>query len=167
MRALTLLGVLLLGLAVPVAAQEPDPTPAPAPVLDEPVIDATKLGVSLSRIAVGLKTAESRQQTNPGGLRLEYMVQVYGLAPKIRLFDGVDLVGGTVPGSAPTHNQVIDHLTPKSFSAPALPVSALAFWAADWMFRQSKKSQCEQEIEKYRSLIMQGVNVSAPRCTQQ
>jgi hypothetical protein len=167
MRALTLLGVLLLGLAVPVAAQDPDPAPARPPVSDEPVIDATKLGVSLSRIAVGLRSAESRQQTNPGGLRLEYMVQVYGLAPKIRLFDGVDLVGGSVPGTAPTHNQVIDHLTPKSFSAPALPVSALAFWAADWVFRQSKKSQCEQEIENYRSLIMQGVNVAAPRCTQQ
>ena len=167
MRALTLVGVLLLGLAVPVAAQEPDAPPPPAPVSDEPVIDATKLGVSLSRIAVGLRTAESRQQTNPGGLRLEYMVQVYGLAPRIRLFDGVDLVGGSVPGTAPTHNQVIDHLTPKSFSAPALPISALAFWAADWVFRQSKKSQCEQEIANYRALIMQGVNVSAPRCTQQ
>ena len=166
MTALILLGVLHLGLALPAAAQQPEPAPAAVPVLEEPVIDATKLGVSLSRIAVGLKTAESKQQTNPGGLRLEYMVQVYGLAPKIRLFDGVDLVGGTVPGSAPTHNQVIDHLTPKSFSAPALPVSALAFWAADWIFRQSKKSQCEQEIENYRALIMQGVNVSAPRCTQ-
>jgi hypothetical protein len=166
MTALTLLGVLLLGLALPASAQQPAPAPAAVPVSEEPVIDATKLGVSLSRIAVGLKTAESKQQTNPGGLRLEYMVQVYGLAPKIRLFDGVDLVGGTVPGSAPTHNQVIDHLTPKSFSAPALPVSALAFWAADWIFRQSKKSQCEQEIANYRALIMQGVNVSAPRCTQ-
>ena len=167
MKVLTMLGVLLLGLAVPAAAQDPEPTPPAAPVSEEPVIDATKLGVSLSRIAVGLRTAETKQQTNPGGLRLEYMVQVYGLAPKIRLFEGVDLVGGSVPGTAPTHNQVIDHLTPKSFSAPALPISALAFWAADWVFRQSKKSQCEQEIENYRSLIMQGVNVAAPRCTQQ
>ena len=165
MRALTLAGVLLAGLAIPAPAQNASPAAPAAP--GAPAIDASKLGVSLSRIALGLRTAEVRQQQNPEGLRIEYMVQVYGLAPKIRLFDDVDLSGGAVPGSAPTHNQVIDHLTPKTHSAPAMPISALAFWFSDWIWKQSRKSQCEQEIENYRALIMQGVNVSAPRCTQQ
>ena len=39
-------------------------------------------------------------------------------------------------------------------------------WAAQWMADKSKKSRCEEEIANYRALVMQGVNVSAPRCTQ-
>jgi hypothetical protein len=47
-----------------------------------------------------------------------------------------------------------------------MPVSSLAAWAAMWFWQQSKKSRCEEEIANYRALVMQGVNVSAPRCTQ-
>jgi hypothetical protein len=47
-----------------------------------------------------------------------------------------------------------------------MPVSALAFWAANQIWQQSKKSKCEEEIRNYRELIMQGVNIAAPRCTQ-
>jgi hypothetical protein len=47
-----------------------------------------------------------------------------------------------------------------------VPVSAFAAWLAKWAWQESKKSRCEEEIADYRALIMQGVNVSAPRCTQ-
>ena len=164
MRAIALLIPLLIGLAHPVSAQNSSPA-APAPPA-EPAIDATKLGVSLSRIALGLKTAESREKKNPDGLKLEYSVQVYGTAPRVELFPETDLVGGPVPDSAPTHNQVIDFLTPKEYSAPAVPVSAFAMWLAEWMWQKSKTTKCEEEIANYRALIMQGVNVTAPRCTQ-
>ena len=164
MRAFALLTVMLAGLAHPVLAQNSSPAAPAAPTA--PAIDASKLGVSLSRIALGLKTAESREKQNPEGLKLEYSVQVYGTAPRIELFPDTDLAGGQVPDSAPTHNQVIDFLTPKAYSAPEVPVSAFAMWLAEWMWQKSKKTKCEEEIANYRAMVMQGMNVSAPRCTQ-
>ena len=47
-----------------------------------------------------------------------------------------------------------------------MPVSALAFWAANQIWQKSKKSACEEEIANYRAMVMQGMNVAAPRCTQ-
>jgi hypothetical protein len=166
MRALAVLAV-ILGLTAPAAAQEPQDRVQPTPA-DAVVIDATKLGVSLSRIQRGLRTAEAREKSNnPGGLRLEYNVQVYGTAPRIDVIqDGEDLVFGPVPGTAPSHSQFIEFVTPQIYRTPAMPISAFAAWAAKWMADKSKKSRCEEEIANYRALVMQGVNVSAPRCTQ-
>ena len=45
-------------------------------------------------------------------------------------------------------------------------MSAVAFWLANQFWEKSKKSRCEEEIAAYRALLMQGVSVSAPRCTQ-
>ncbi len=162
MRGLVLL-TLLAGLAAPALAQETPPAQA-----KDPVIDATKLGVDLSRIQKGLRFAESKekQKTSADALRLDFAIQVYGQAPRIDVLTGIDLFNGAVPGSAPTHNQMIEHWTPVIYRTPGLPVSALAYWAAQQFWEKSKKSKCEEEIANYRALIMQGVNVSAPRCTQ-
>ena len=164
MRALAVLTV-IVGLAAPAWAQDqPPPSPASA---DTPVIDATKLGVSLSRIQKGLRTAEARQKTNPEGLRLEFNVQVFGIAPRIDVIpDGEDLVFGPVPGTAPSHSQFLEFVTPQIYRTQTMPISAFAALAAKWMADKSKKSRCEEEIANYRALVMQGVNVSAPRCTQ-
>ena len=162
MRALTV-WLVLVGLAGPAWAQDP---PAPPPPADGQAIDATKLGVDLSRIKKGLRVAESREKLTTDGLRLNYSIQVYGQAPKIDVLKGIDLFNGGVPGSAPSHNQMIEFWTPAIYRSPTMPVSALAFWAAQQIWQKSKKSQCEEEIATYRSLVMQGVNVAAPRCTQ-
>ena len=162
MRALTT-WLLLMGLAVPAIAQEPQP---PAPPVEEQPIDATKLGVSLKRIQRGLFIAESREKQGGDAMRLEFNVQVYGKAPKIEVLKGVDLSNGAVPGSAPSHRQVIEHLTPQIYRSPTMPVSALAMWAAQHFWEKGKKSACEQEIADYRAMVMQGINVSAPRCSQ-
>jgi hypothetical protein len=165
MRALAVLGVIVV-LAAPVSAQEQQPAkPASA---ETPAIDATKLGVSLSRIQKGLRTAEAREKTkNPEGLRLEFNVQVFGIAPRIDVIpDGEDLVFGPVPGTAPSHPQFLEFVTPAIYRQPVMPISTFAALAAKWMADKSKKSRCEEEIANYRALIMQGVNVSAPRCTQ-
>lgn len=151
--------LLLAGLAAPVFGQAPQPAP-------EPAIDATKLGVDLSRIQKGLRVAESKEKMSADGLRLDFSIQVYGQSPRIEVLQGIDLFNGNVPGTAPSHNQMIEFWTPPIFRTPAMPVSALAFWAAKQMWQKSKKTQCEEEIAAYRELIMQGVNVSAPRCTQ-
>lgn len=156
---------LVLSLSSPAWAQTAPAPPAPDP---QPEIDATKLGVSLERIQKGLRVTESREKAKQTGnaLRLEFNVQVYGKAPKIEFFRGIDLVNGPVPGTAPTHRQFIDFVTPSIYRQPTMPISTLAFWAAMQLWQKGKKSKCEEEIRAYRELIMQGVNVSAPRCTQ-
>jgi len=156
---------LLLSWSSPAWAQDGAP---PAPAATEGQIDATKLGVSLERIQRGLRLTETRDKQRQDGnaLRLEFQVQVYGSAPKIEVLKGYDLFNGPVPGSAPTHRQFIDHVTPQIYRTPGLPLSALAFWAAQQFWEKSKKTRCEEEIAAYRALLMQGVSVAAPRCTQ-
>ena len=163
MRALALL-LLVLSVSAPAWAQDSEAKPAPA---DQPVaIDATKLGVSLARIQKGLRVSESSEKQSASPLRIEYSVQVYGFAPRIDLLKDVDILHGDAPGTAPTHRQVIEFLTPQIYRQPAAPISALAWWAGMKMWQKSKKSQCEQEIADYRAMLMQGMNIAAPRCTQ-
>jgi hypothetical protein len=155
---------LIAGLCAPAWAQEQEPA---KPASEAATIDATKLGVSLSRIQKGLRTAETREKSNPDGLRLEFNVQVYGTAPRIDVIpEGTDLAFGAVPGTAPTHRQFIEHVTPQIYRTPTMPISAFAALAAQWLADKSKRTRCEEEIANYRALVMQGVNVSAPRCTQ-
>jgi hypothetical protein len=155
--------LVLVGLAGPAMAQDP---PVPPPPADGQAIDAAKLGVDLSRIQKGLRVAESREKLTTDGLRLNFSIQVYGQSPKIDVLNGIDLFNGAVPGTAPSHNQMIEFWTPAIYRSPTMPVSALAFWAAQQIWQKSKKSKCEEEIATYRSLVMQGVNIAAPRCTQ-
>jgi hypothetical protein len=164
MRALVLC-VLLAGTAVPARAQSAQPSSQPDS-RDTIYIDPTKLGVSLERIQKGLRIAEAREQSKTDGLRLEYNVQVFGTAPRIDVLSGFDLFNGIVPDSAPTHREFIDQVTPQIYRTPTMPVSMFAVWAAQWLHDKSQKARCEQEIAAYRELVMQGVNVAAPRCTQ-
>jgi len=159
MRSLALLALIAVA-AAPAFAQDPAPPPP------DTTIDATKLGVDLSRIQRGLRLAETKEKSSADGLRLDFSIQVYGTAPRIDVLNGIDLFNGPVPGTAPSHNQMIEHWTPPIYRTPGLPISALAYWAAEQIWQKSKKSQCEEEIRNYRALVMQGVNVSAPRCTQ-
>lgn len=167
MKALAVLW-LVLGLTTPALAQDTAPKPAKAETTPTEVeIDATKLGVSLDRIQRGLRVAEAREERKDAGLRLEFSVQVFGVAPRIDVIpDGEDLVFGPVPGTAPSHPQFLEFVTPQIFRTPTMPISTFAMWAAQWMADKSKKQRCEEEIATYRALIMQGVNVAAPRCTQ-
>lgn len=163
MRALALLVLLLL--SVPALAWAQDSEAKPAPPADTP-IDATKLGVSLARIQKGLRVSESKEKQSTAPLRIEFAVQVYGFAPRIDLLKDVDILHGDAPGTAPTHQQIIDFLTPQIYRQQAAPISALAWWAGMKLWEKSKKSRCEQEIADYRAMLMQGMNVAAPRCTQ-
>lgn len=130
--------------------------------------DPTRFGVSLERIQRGLRLTETRERQKQAGtaMRLEYQVQVYGLAPKIEVLKGVDLFNGPVPGTAPSHQQFIDYVTPQIYRTPGLPLSASLFWLANHFVEKSKKTRCEEEIEAYRGQLMQGVSVAAPRCAQ-
>ena len=165
MKALAVFA-LALALSVPAVAQDAKPAPEPAKA-DAPPIDVTRLGVSLDRIQKGLRVAEIKEQQARDGLRLEFNIQVFGVAPRIDVIpEGEDLVFGPVPGTAPSHPQFLEFVTPQIYRTPAMPLSSFAVWAAKWMAEKSKKSRCEEEIANYRALIMQGVNAAAPRCTQ-
>ena len=158
MRGLAVL-IVIAGLASPAWAQDPPPAPAPA-------IDATKLGVDLGRIQKGLRVAESNEKVTADGLRLEFFNPGLRPVPEDRSPQGrrsVQRRRSRHRAESQPDDRVLDAA---DLSHPGLPISALAFWAAQHFWEKSKKSRCEEEIANYRALVMQGVNVAAPRCTQ-
>jgi hypothetical protein len=114
----------VLSLAAPAAAQE---RPAGG---QAPAIDVDRLPIDLGRIHRELKQVQDREERD--GLNLRYHIQVVGVAPPIDLFiEGDNLVTGPVPYGAPTHQDVIDHITPLPFRSPIMDFSALIRWLAD------------------------------------
>ena len=113
-----------------------------------------------------MRTASSEERRDVGPLKLDFHVEVFGQAPQIDFFTGFPLTTGPVPRSAPTHGEFLDYVTPQQFKSPMIPFSNLAFWAAQQLFERGRKAKCEREVAEYRQLVMQGVNVAAPRCTQ-
>jgi hypothetical protein len=155
-------------LAVPAAAraqssQSAPPTQPPQSAPTE-AVDASKLGVDLSRIKRELVEPESDASAD-GSLRLRFNVQVFGLAPRINFLEGFS-VDGPMPYGSPTHQEVLEVLTPKEYRSGAFPIYGLAVLAAQKLWQYNKKQRCEAEIEEYRRLVMQGVPIAAPRCTQ-
>ena len=130
-----------------------------------PAVDASKMGVDLSRIKRELAQAQSEEASSDEGLRLAYTVEVVGTAPRINFLEGFR-VDGPVPYGPPTHQEVLDVLTPKEFRSPVVPFYSLAVMAVQKLHEYNKKRQCEAEIEEYRRLVMSGVSVAAPRCKQ-
>ena len=163
--------ILVLALTAPgaawaQAAQTPAPPAKPPGESPQSTVDASKLGVSLSRIKRELMQAEeAASKPDDERLKFAFTVEVVGQAPKINFLEGFP-VSGAVPYGSPTHQEVLDVLTPKYFRQPVMPFSAIAVWAAQQMWQKSKKSRCEQELAEYKALVMQGVAVAAPRCTQ-
>ncbi len=152
----------LLGAAVPSPAQ----TPAP-PAEATPQVDPSKMGISLERIVRGLRFEEAKEQRSESPLKLEYQVQVFGTAPRIDILEGFDIgQGQPLQYGAPTHGDFLNHLTPQAYRSPTVPLSSVAVWAIGQLMQRGTKSKCEQEIAEYRALVMQGVRVAAPRCTQ-
>ncbi|MEZ5286199.1 MAG: hypothetical protein R2712_15590 [Vicinamibacterales bacterium] len=157
--------------AAPVQTPQAPDTAATTSTVEQPAtgaaIDASKLGVSLDRIQEALRQSSTRQVDTGNPLRLEYQVQVYGASPRIDVIQDFD-IGQNAPlqYGAPTHQDFINQWTPQAFRAPAAPLSSLAGWALFQLAKRSDKSKCEKELEEYRALVMQGVAVAAPRCSQ-
>ncbi len=152
--------VATLAFPASVLAQEPAAAQVPA-------LDAAKMGISLDRIRRELRsTTSTEQQAETAPIKLDFHVEVFGQAPIIYFFTGFPLTTGPVPRSAPTHGQFLEMVTPQEYRSPTLPISALAFWAVRSLYDKGRKAKCEREVEEYRQLVMQGVNVAAPRCTQ-
>ena len=93
-------------------------------------VDVSRLPIDLARIHRELQQSTIREEHD--GLNLRYVIEVYGKAPPIVIFGPDDnLVHGPVPYGAPTHREMIEHVTPKEYRAPAADLGALARWLAE------------------------------------
>src|SRR4051812_45681512 len=93
-------------------------------------VDVSQLPVDLGRIQRQLKQSSAREERD--GLNLRYSIDVYGKAPRIELVTpGESLKYGPVPGTAPTHSDMMQFWTPQEFRAPAMDFAALMRWLAD------------------------------------
>ena len=115
--------------ATPPTAQPTQPVfqvqaPAPAAVQAKPVPTASAPAYSLDRIRRGLR--QLPPSTAKTVLRLEYYVEVAGVAPPLSIFDDTDLSGGRVPYAAPSWADMRQVMTPAEFRAPAVSISSLA-----------------------------------------
>jgi hypothetical protein len=102
-------------------------------------VDVSRLPLDLDRIQRKLRQTTIREESD-GPLRLRYVVDVYGIAPRIELFTEKDnLVFGQVPFGAPTHRDMLEMMTPQEFRSPAADFGALARWLADKASKGDKK----------------------------
>jgi hypothetical protein len=113
----SLIGLLLLTAAHVASAQQTS-------------VDVKRLPVDLDRLTRQLRQTASTESHN--GLHIRYTVDVYGQAPRIELFTKEDnLTKGPVPYGAPSHREMIDHVTPIEYRAPIMDFSALLRWLSD------------------------------------
>lgn len=105
---------------------KPDTSARPA----DPALDVSQLPVNLNRIRNQLRESTVRDESD--GLRLRYVVDVFGQAPRIELFGNRDFsLTGPAPYGAPTHNDILQLITPQEHRAPAANFGNLFRWLAD------------------------------------
>jgi hypothetical protein len=103
----------------------------PAPTLaqggqDRPDAGKDALPVSLKRIKRGLQEAQSQPPSHR--LKLSYYVAVVGQSEPINLFKDFDTIHGAVPFTAPSHQELLEQVTPREFRAPAADLLGAAVW---------------------------------------
>ena len=124
-----LLALLLMTAAASASARAPDP-PTPGEGGQQGPVDVSRLPINLERIQRELRQSSIKEDSN--GLNIRYIVDVYGQAPPIVIFGPqFDLLYGPVPNSAPTHREMIEHVTPREYRAPAADFGALLRWLAE------------------------------------
>ena len=110
------------------SADEPAAKAATKPA--ESTVDVSRLPINLERIQRQLRQSTVRDESD--GLRLRYVVDVFGQAPRIELFGGLEnALTGPAPYGAPTHQDMLQIMTPQEFSAPAANFGNLFRWLAD------------------------------------
>ena len=117
-----LIGLLVFGAAHTAAAQQT-------------TVDVKRLPIDLTRVTNQLRQSAASESHN--GLHIRYTVDVYGQAPRIDLFTKQDnLATGPVPYGAPSHRDMLEHVTPQEYRAPMMDFSNLLRWLTD---RANKK----------------------------
>jgi hypothetical protein len=128
--------ILMLGMSLPASAQS-TPSGSKRPETGTSGVDVDRLPLDLGRIQRELRRtpdSESRE-----ALKLRYFLQIYGTAPQLKIFTETDnLAHGPVPYGAPTHQEMLNVMTPQEFRTPVMDFSSLFRWASEQL---SKKSQ--------------------------
>jgi hypothetical protein len=107
-----------------------DPPAAKSDTAVESTVDVSQLPLNLDRIKRQLQQSTVRDESD--GLRLRYVVDVFGQAPRIELFGNRDYsLTGPAPYGAPTHNDLLQMITPQEHRAPAANFGNLFRWLAD------------------------------------
>jgi hypothetical protein len=99
---------------------------------------------SLDRIRRQLDDAP--RVANAEGLRLRYYLDVYGRMPPLDLFKDFDLEVGPLAYGSPTHNEILDVVTPREFRAPVANLSNVVQAITDWLAKRAaeKKARSQQ-----------------------
>ena len=124
------IAAVLLTLAGSASAQSASATAEDQPTATSG-LDVRRLPIDVGKINRGLQQSATREERN--GLNLRYFISVYGSPARIDVLDPKrdNLVYGPVPYGAPTHQQMLDVMTPKEFRAPAMDFGALMRWLSD------------------------------------
>ena len=92
-------------------------------------VDVSRLPLNMERLERELRAASSREERDADGLRIRYILQIFGQAPPLIVFTKEDnLVNGPVPHGAPTHREILEHITPKEYRSPPADIGALIRW---------------------------------------
>lgn len=148
---------LLLGLHPAIVGAQGTPAGAPAPTPQSPGVSADQVRsaaaaaasvVSLDRIKRGLR--QSAPSTAKTPLRLEYYVEVLGVAPPISLFEMDDLSSGRLPYNAPSYADMRNVMTPAEFRAPVVSFSNIARGGARTILDRSAQRARARRVEDAR-----------------
>ena len=116
MRA-SLVGFLILAAAQAASAQQTS-------------VDVKRLPLDLTKVTRELRQSSATESRS--GLNIRYRIDVYGQAPRIEIFNREDnLAHGPVPYGAPSHREMIEHVTPKEYRAPFADIGNLIRWLSD------------------------------------
>jgi hypothetical protein len=163
-RALAACFAVLLG-SQPAALGAQQSTPLPS---------VESLGVSFDRIKRQLDQKAPTKDKN--GLKLEFYVEVVAEAPPFQLFLPGESSFGPVPGVAPSHADMMRHITPQAFAAPAATLVSFGgkggspklagqdFWETQSRMAQevARRKKADAERERQRRL-KESVVVSPPK----
>src|SRR5262245_36666852 len=110
----SLIGLLVFGAAHSASAQQTS-------------VDVKRLPIDLTKVTRELRQSAATESRS--GLNLRYRVDVYGQAPRIEIFTKQDnLATGPVPFGAPSHQEMINHVTPQEYRAPYADIGNLIRW---------------------------------------
>lgn len=122
--------IIVLSWAAPTGAGQGTSAPQP----DTP-INVDRLPIDLKRIQKELRLVEERDDRD--ALHLRYRLEIYGVAPPLDLFSPeANLLNGPVPYGAPTHQEILNLVTPQEYRSPPMDISNLLRWLSD---RNKKK----------------------------
>jgi hypothetical protein len=151
-HTLAILLATLVGLQPTVAWAQERPVPAtaarPEQPSESPVPSVEALGMSFERIKRGLRILPPSTAKTP--LKLEYYVEVQGLMPPLPLFKPGELTTGPIPYGAPTHADMMDHVTPLAFKAGTVPISSLAIMGIVKLLQWEAQRAREERLAKQR-----------------